>query len=50
MPAFRRQRQADFGFEVSLVYRMSSRTVKSYTEKSCLVKQKQKQTNKKIRL
>jgi hypothetical protein len=36
-------------FEASLVYRVSSRTARSYTEKPCLEKQtknKTKQTNK----
>ena len=39
IPARRRQRQADLcELEVSLVYRVSSRTARSYTEKPCLKK------------
>jgi hypothetical protein len=47
--ALERQRQADFWFEASLVYRMSSTTA-SYTEKPCLGKKQQQQQKKKKRM
>ena len=38
-PALGRQRQVDLcEFEVSLIYRASSRTARGYTEKPCLTK------------
>jgi hypothetical protein len=43
----RRQRQADFEFEVSLVYRVSSRTARATQRNS--VSKKTKQTNKKLK-
>ena len=41
IPALGRQRQADFEFEASLVYKVSSRTARA-TEKPCLKKTKKK--------
>jgi hypothetical protein len=41
IPALRRQRQVDFKAS-SLVYRVSSRTARGYTEKPCLEKKKKR--------
>ena len=47
IPALGKERQTDFcEFKASLVYRASSRTGSKATEKPCLQKQKEKQTNK----
>lgn len=41
IPEFRRQKQVDLrDFEVILVYKASSRTVRVFTQKCCLKKQK----------
>lgn len=46
LPAFRRQMQADFcEFQASLVYEMSSRTVRKVTQRNP-ISNKQKQANK----
>jgi hypothetical protein len=42
IPALGRQRQADFEFEASLVYRVSSRTAKT-TQRNPVLKSKKKQ-------
>ena len=45
IPALRRQRHADLGeFEVSLVYRTSSRTARAVTQRNLVSKNKNKQT------
>jgi hypothetical protein len=46
IPTLGRQRQADFKFEASLVYRVSSRTAKT-VQRNCLEKPKKKKKKKK---
>jgi hypothetical protein len=47
IPALGRQRQAISEFKASLVYKSEFQDSPGYTEKPCIKKQKQKQTNKK---